>query len=449
MLGFLASPACVTLRAAAPLSSATCARRGAPKMKAKSGGKSKQTTKAKSKASGGKAQAGGGGGEGFGKDVAPSPSASDADSDADTVVVQDGVDGSTGSSTPKRVFSKGRATLEDPMKEVGGMMEESASIIDESDGDEAVAKEALRLAAVRARSKEISVISADPELRWPWGTSADSVVEMLAVAKKDGRLDESLVANRDFVTQRVLYRFSSAILQAEAEGAEEEARNMRELRREMIEVCWHYDRPLREELYRAEARMVQALRAPDESNAVGEVEARCGATREQVNGFWLVIYGAVAAWEVRETAGSQEAEKNQLAVHDRVKIIAAGVNASGEVAKRLSPCLLAAGKVLVVADPEEQGRVLAELTEEDVAEMRSIVEQVRLWPAMSYGPFADKLQAIVDYAVDGLIGGEGAEGTGPFRFSRADIERGSRLLEFKRRNASKQRGASKKFSLFK
>lgn len=455
MLGFLGSGAGapLVLRAPAAAGVATCASR--PSMKA-SGGKPKAKAKAnKAKANKAKAKAPAAAvaaskapaaskatSGGFGKE-APAP-AGNVDADANA---QDGVDGSIGGSTPKRIVGQ-RAKLTDPMRDIVGM-EEGASNVDASDGDIAMAKEAARLALVRTRREEISVIGVNEELRWGWGTTGDEIVEMLAVAKRDGRLDETLISNRDFVTSKCLYRFSSAILQAEGDGALEEAANMRELRRELIEICWHCDRPLREELYRAEARMVQALRAPPESNTLGEVEARCGESRTQVDGFWLVVYGAVAAWEVREKAQSASAESDQLAVQERVKAVAAAVNESRFMSERLSPCLLAVGKVLVLADPEEQGAVLEALKEEDVMQMRAIVEQVRLWPQMSYGPFAEKLQAIVDYAVARLAGGQ-TEALSPFRFKLADMERGSRLLEFKKRNdKNTNRGSRKKFSLFK
>jgi hypothetical protein len=287
-------------------------------------------------------------------------------------------------------------------------------------------------------------------LRWPWDVSHDSVVEMLAVARKDGCLDEVVVSNRDFVTQRMLYRFTSAILQAEAEGAEQEAQNMRALRAEVVDVCWHADRPLRDELFRAEARLVQVLQAPAESNTLGEVEARAGSTSMEVNAFWLVVYGAVAAWELRQRATDREKEEVQADIHARLKKIAAALNKSGAVERALSPALAAVGRVLTAKDEAEQAAAMAPLDEGTIAEMRSVLEQVRLWPQAAYEPFACKLQAIVDYAVAAVAQVEQVELTVPFQFQPPEIERTSRLVDFTDRNAKfKTSKVTSPFKLFR
>lgn len=415
---------------------AACARTP-PVMKAKGGKRKSKSVKAAAKAA--KSP------EGFGKP----PPVAEKESGDDELVMVDDVDGSIGDSTPKRAYRpSGRAQLADPLKEAA-LMEDAASDVDDTDGDEAMAVEVARLAAVRARAEQVAAVRPDPELRWPWDTSNDAAVEMLAVARKDGCLDEVVVSNRDFVSQRMLYRFTSAILQAEGEGAEDEARNMRTLRTDVIDVCWHADRPLRDELFHAEARLVQVLQAPEESNTLGEVEARAGVTGMQVNAFWLVVYGAVAAWEVRERAGTQDKEDAQADIQLRLKNVAAALNNSRVVARALSPALAAAGRVLTAAKETEQAAAIADLDDATVAEMRITLEQVRLWPQNAYGPFTNKLQSIVDYAVVAVGSVAEVERTIPFRFKPVEIERTSRLVDFTNRNAKSRTTSFSPFGGFR
>jgi hypothetical protein len=119
----------------------------------------------------------------------------------------------------------------------------------------------------------------------------------------------------------------------------------------------------------------------------------------------------------------------------RLKNVAAAVNDSRGVAARLSGALAAAGRVLTAADADAQAAVVGALDGPTVAEMRAMLEQVRLWPAAAYGPFADKLQAIVDYAGEAL--GAPPERMAPFRFAPAEIEHKSKLIAFKTRNTRK------------
>lgn len=422
-----------------------CAR-APPAMKGK-GGKRKAKASKAPKAAAPKAAAPQGAGFGRAAGGEPAQPKKPADAAEDEVVVA-GVDGSIGDSTPKRAFrAGGRAQMADPLKEVA-LMEEAASDVGEEDGDAAMAAEVARLAEVRRRAAAVAAIVPDPALRWPWTTTHDEAVEMLAVARRDGCLDDTVVANRDFVTFRMLYRFTSAILQAEGEGAAEEAANMRTLRAEVIDTCWHFDRPLRDELFSAEARLVQVLQAPEESNTLGEVEARAGVTDIQVNAFWLVVYGAVAAWELREAAAaaaSQDAAQ-QADIQLRLKNVAAALAKSDAVGRALSPALAAVGDVLTAPDEAAQTAVIGGLADETVVKMRTVLEQVRLWPQNAYGPFVAKLQAIVDYAIPAVTPVTANEGLQPFRFDPVDIERSSRLVEVTSRN--KKSGGTVTSSVF-
>lgn len=80
-------------------------------------------------------------------------------------------------------------------------------------------------------------------LRFDVKSTPDQVIEYFEDARRSRDFAAIVVANRDFVTENVLYRFTSAILQVDTrdknmESREKEARNMRRLRKELIAYCW-------------------------------------------------------------------------------------------------------------------------------------------------------------------------------------------------------------------
>jgi hypothetical protein len=353
-------------------------------------------------------------GTGFAVNSTPEPKES---TDA---VVKENVSGSSGDSTPHRAFSpSGRAVLEDPLSA--------------TDSEERVEEETT---AVAAPSIDRSKLVADPKFRWNWDVTPDAVIEQLAAARSNDYLEVCIVTNRDHVSDRALYRFTSGILQAESQGAVDEAASMRSLRADVIRICWEFDRPLRERLYDAEARLVTVLKDENESNIVRAINRECGSSTVDVNSFWIVAFAAVAAWEAQSAEGREEYSEVQL----RLKEIAEASRRSEKLSKFLSPSLSLVQLVLTATDAEKQSEVIHSADEEIIREMGVILEQIRQWPSNAYGEFIQKLQDVRDYAVQNVLGCP-LPNFDSFRFSPSEIERGSRLVDFQVRNASRQKAA--------
>jgi hypothetical protein len=332
-------------------------------------------------------------------------------------VVKEHVSGSAGDATPHRAFSpSGRAVLENPLR-----VADSEISTEEMTGDSP------------APNVDLSKLVANPELRWKWDVTPDAVVEQLAAARTNDYLEACIVSNRDHVSERVLYRFTSAILQAESQGALEEAANMRSLRAHIIRICWEYDRPLRERLYDAEARLVKVLKNEQETNILKLIGQECGNTSIDVNAFWIVTFAAVAAWEAQNAEDRNEYSEVQL----RLKEIAEKTRKSDKLLKLLSPSLSLVGQVLTASDPERQAEVLLGAGETIIMEMGVILEQIRLWPSNAYGEFIQKVQDIRDYAIENVLGCH-VPSFASFRFTPAEIDRGSRLIEFQARNTGRK-----------
>jgi hypothetical protein len=332
-------------------------------------------------------------------------------------VVKERVSGSAGDATPHRAFSPtGRAVLENPLRAA-----DSETSAEETTDD------------LSAPVVDLTKLVANPELRWKWDVSPDAIVEQLAAARTNDYLETCIVSNRDHISERALYRFTSAILQAESQGAREEASNMRSLRADIIRICWEYDRPLRERLYDAEARLVKVLKNEEEANILKLISRECGNTSIDANAFWIVTFAAVAAWEAQNDADRNQYSEVQL----RLKEIAEATWKCDKLLKLLSPSLSLVGQVLTASDPERQAEVLLGASEALILEMGLILEQIRLWPSNAYGEFIQKMQDIRDYAIENVLGCL-VPSFESFRFTPPDIDRGSRLIEFQTRNAGRK-----------
>lgn len=266
------------------------------------------------------------------------------------------------------------------------------------------------------------------ELRFDRREGLDTLIERFADSRTNGNLGAVIVANRDMVTERLLYRFTSAILQVETrttdvESREEEASNMRSLRKDIIAYCWSYDFPLKVELQAAEARLLIVLQG---ENVKSDVARNCGKTTLQVDSFWIVIFAAVAAWEERGR------ENPKLANVNMQKVLAAAADAcnnTDDVKDRLSPALKAVQKILTSSDPRIQMEVVDQVDEDTIASIGAFTEQIRLFPSGAYGALCLRMGSIMDYILSAR-NGIAVEPLNPFRFEVAPMERSSRLVEF-------------------
>lgn len=271
------------------------------------------------------------------------------------------------------------------------------------------------------------------ELRFDRGQSLDQLIELFEDARSGDQFAATVLANRDLVTERLLYRFTSAILQVEnrktdIDTREEEAANMRQLRTDLIAYCWSNDYPLKVELQNAEARLLGVLQG---SNIKKDVARNCGTTTLEVDAFWIVVFAAVAAWEER---GRENPELVNIDMQKALTTAAEACRALEEVTTRLSPSLSAVQKILASSDPEVQKEVVADLDDDTIAEMGSFTEQIRLFPSAAYGALVVRMGSILDYIVADKYGIP-AGGLEPFRFDLPEVQRGSRLVTFSKNSS--------------
>lgn len=337
--------------------------------------------------------------------------------DAAKATVVESASGATGDASPHRALVDGpaSATMEDPAK------------VDPLDGPDKA------LVPIPSLTKD-DIAS----LRFDRKLSLDEMIERFEDARRGDNFAATVIANRHFVSEKLLYRFTSAILQVEsrtdrAETKEEEAANMRQFRQDLIAHCWSNDYPLKVELQRAEGRLLRVLQGDSIKN---DVRRNCGTTTLQVDAFWIVVFAAIAAWEER---GKENPELVNVDMQKALTTCAQACRTLDEVNKRLSPSLAAVQKILESADPNVQQEVVAELDDDDVADMSSFAEQVRLFPSGAYGALVVRMSSILDYIMADKYG-IAAVGLQPFRFEVPTKEIESKLVTFAK-NSQKIRRA--------
>eukprot|EP00177_Eucheuma_denticulatum_P004613 GFKZ01008394.1.p1 GENE.GFKZ01008394.1~~GFKZ01008394.1.p1 ORF type:complete len:479 (-),score=77.25 GFKZ01008394.1:1119-2411(-) len=278
------------------------------------------------------------------------------------------------------------------------------------------------LAAVPTLSRERIA-----ELRLP-RVGLDEAVELFEDSRQAGTLADVVVANRDMVTEKLLYRFTSAILQVEnrstdVDTREEEAVNMRSLRKDLIAYSWAIDYPLKVEIQRAEARLLPVLQG---TNVKKDVRKNCGSTQLEVDAFWIVIFAAVAAWEDK---GKENKELVNVDIKKQLKAAADACDAVDEVQDKLSPALKSLQRILTSTDPSVQATVVEQIDDDIAVRIGTLAEQVRLLPIAAYGALTSRMMTINDYILKVKYGYDPPE-LKPFRFNLPDMERGSKLANF-------------------
>lgn len=268
------------------------------------------------------------------------------------------------------------------------------------------------------------------KLRFDRQSTPDQLIEYFADARARDDFAAIITSNRDLITENVLYRFTSAILQVESrpndiEQREEEARNMRKLRKDLIAHCWSYDFPLKVGVQMAEARLLNVLKG---SNISQDVQRNCGRTSLDVSAFWIVIFAAVAAWEER---GRENPELVDVDMQAALAAAADACRTLDSVKEYLSPSLQAVQEILGSSDPSVQTKVISELSEETIAELGCYTEQIRLLPTPAYGALVQRLRSIMDYILTARYNID-PQVLEPFRFGLPEVERQSRLVTFSR-----------------
>lgn len=314
------------------------------------------------------------------------------------------VSGGAGDATPHRVLVPGPNDMEDPQE----------------DPLDAPTEPLVSLPALTQDEMKA--------LRFDRGATQDELIDYLEEARRNGNFAASVAANRDFITENLLYRFTSAILQVEMrstsiESRDEEARNMRELRKELISHCWSLDYSLKAEVQRAEVRLLEVLKG---SNIKKDVKRNCGQNGLEVDAFWIVIFAAVAAWEER---GRENPELVNVDMQESLAAAADACETVEAVIQFLSPALKAVQKILTSSDPSVQANVVSELDDNTIAQLGSFTEQIRLLPTPAYGALVRRLRSIVNYVLQDKYDIVPPV-LDPFRFSLEPLERKSRLVSF-------------------
>lgn len=344
---------------------------------------------------------------GFGSAAKPAkakngPTENDPDESVQTDVQFEKPTGAAGDATPHRAMMSGLA---------------SASMVNP---EKVVSEPDVKLIQLPELSEgEIA------ELRFERG-GLDETVELFADARGQNRFAETIVANRDMVTENLLYRFTSAILQVEnretnLETRDEESRNMRALRDDLISHCWSNDLPLKRELQLAEARLIPVLQG---SQVRKDVRRYCGATTLEVDAFWIVIFAAIAAWEEK---GKQNPQLINVDMQKQLTAAAEACREVSEVKEKLSPSLKAVQEILSSPDPTLQAKIVEDLDDKIVNHMASLTEQIRLFPTAAYGGLTRKLDDIVSYTLKSKYDFDSPKLV-PFRFELPPTKRLSRLV---------------------
>lgn len=274
-------------------------------------------------------------------------------------------------------------------------------------------------------------------LRYDFGSTLDELVEYFADASERDDFRSVIVANRHHISEALLYRFTSAILQVEGrttqtETKHEEARNMRAFRKTLISHAWSFDFPLKRAVLEAEKRTLDVLKG---GNVKRDVANNCGRSQLEVNAFWIVIYAAVAAWEERGR------ENPALVNVDTQRVLTETAEACRKVErvkKFLSPCLVSVQEVLSSADPEKQATVIEKMDDDMVVELGCLTEAVKLLPSQAYGGLATRMSSIGDYIRSQKYKLPPLE-VSPFRFNLVEIHRESGLVEFSNRSSKSKR----------
>lgn len=341
-------------------------------------------------------------GVGFGSIKKPSAettkASQDGDNDDDDDVLLEQTSGAEGDATPHRALTQ-RHELQDPSKSIDVMFQGEALVITEKE---------------------------QKELRIEWGTDLDILIERLEDERKAGNLEKAVAVNRHLITEALLYRFTSAILQIEGTGddtRQEEMARMRALRQGLISLCFRMDMPMKQGVLDAEQRLMKVLQA---DNVRKETELSCGSVGLEVDAFWLVVYAAIAAWEEQ---GTENEQLVNVDVQNALKTAAETCANSPRISSMLTPALKVTENVLSSADPAKQSEMLADIADETVVELATFVEQMRMFPSNAYGALRRRMQTILDFVLGQRYNLPPAA-LEPCRFELQEIKRGSKLVQF-------------------
>lgn len=280
-------------------------------------------------------------------------------------------------------------------------------------------------------SLPILSIEEQRQLRFDLAVDTDTLIECFADAQTRADFSSIVVCNRHHITESLLYRFTSAILQTENdENRKEESENMRTLRKKLISYAWSFDFSFKRAILSAEKRILSVLQGLDIDKEVGK---QCGRSTLEVNAFWSVLYAAVAAWEER---GKEDPELVNIETQQVLTKAAEACGSVDVVLNYLSPCLKCVQSVFSEVNPEKQAEIISELSNDDVVELISLMESIKLLPSQAYGGLAERLESIVDYIRQSKYGLE-ILSYEPLRFKPNEIVRDSRLIEFSKRSSNK------------
>lgn len=317
--------------------------------------------------------------------------------------VREKATGEEGNATPHRVSVLNVQKLQDPRNEV---------VTDLSESEDKV--------------KTFSATDLE-SFRLSWDIGRDELIEKFEDARKNDTLDAVVWANRHLVTEALLYRFTSTILRVESEKQrtewKEESRNMRELRRRLIAASWDFDLPFKRGIMAAEERLMNVLQSGDVRKSFVQ---RAGASEQEVDAMWIVVYAAVSAWEEQ---GQENQALRDVDVQKALTTVAGVFGEKKAISDLLRPCLKISSEVLNLANPVEQALKLDGLGDEDVVQLGAFVEQIRLLPTNAYSGLTQRMETILDFVLAKRYNRKSTNATmEPVRFTPPASERESSLV---------------------
>eukprot|EP00188_Purpureofilum_apyrenoidigerum_P001804 Plantae.Rhodophyta-Purpureofilum_apyrenoidigerum.ctg20341.p1 GENE.Plantae.Rhodophyta-Purpureofilum_apyrenoidigerum.ctg20341~~Plantae.Rhodophyta-Purpureofilum_apyrenoidigerum.ctg20341.p1 ORF type:complete len:393 (+),score=67.17 Plantae.Rhodophyta-Purpureofilum_apyrenoidigerum.ctg20341:113-1291(+) len=162
----------------------------------------------------------------------------------------------------------------------------------------------------RKRTTTVPELSDDQkeELLIPFGMDFSSVLDALSKADDNGHLIETVTANRHLISTSFLYNMTSQILKSES-FLEDEGDKLRNLRAKILDVCAVMDKAIFRSAANADIRVRDVVGSRDVRTAVLQ---KGGATSDEANWFWVVLHGAIAAWELQAEEGVPSPYQQQV-----------------------------------------------------------------------------------------------------------------------------------------
>mmetsp|Transcript_3490 Transcript_3490/g.10560 ORF Transcript_3490/g.10560 Transcript_3490/m.10560 type:complete len:394 (-) Transcript_3490:1239-2420(-) len=281
----------------------------------------------------------------------------------------------------------------------------------------------------RKRTTNIPELSDEQreELLIPFGRDFAFVLDAFMKANSNGQLLETIVANRHLVSTSFLYNLTSHILKLES-YLEDEGDEFRELRAKMLDACSVMDKSVFRAAADADIRVRDVVGSKDVRTAVLQ---KGGDSSDEANWFWVVLHGAIAAWELQAEEGTPSPYQQQ--VYDQlVGALSVFLNA-GKFQDRLGEEFKLMSRVFQ-ATPDEKRDILADLSDPLLVKLCLLCCRVERLKFGAYRGLLSRLYDVRNYALRAKYGI--APGLQPERFALTRLPVSTSFDQFIEKNQS-------------